>query len=125
MGRLSRNKGKVWEREVAQRFREVMPGVTIRRGLQSRGGTREVPDVEMPYFLVECKHGILTNPRGALAQAEDAVGASGLVPIAVTKDNRQEPIVTMRFDAFLKMVGEWWGLSEDAKTRAEAARKKR
>lgn len=125
MGLLSRRKGKVWEREVARRFREVLPGCHVRRGLQSRDGA-EAADVEgVPYFWIECKHQALPNIAAALQQARDAsthhermvagraleanetASARRRWPIAVVKRNRAEPLVAMGFDDFLALVREW------------------
>lgn len=108
MGRMSRRKGHDWEREVATRFREVFGHDEVRRGLQSRSG-EEVPDVEVPCFWVECKRERRTNPKAALLQAAAAT-PKGRMPIAICKDDRQEPTVTLLFDDFLELVGEWWRL---------------
>ena len=106
MGRASRRKGHDWEREVATRFREIFGNEQVRRGLQSRSG-EEVPDVEVPCFWIECKREKRTNPRAALTQAVDAA-TKGRIPIAVCKDDRRDPIVTLLLDDFLELVGEWW-----------------
>jgi hypothetical protein len=109
MGALSRRKGHNWERAVAKRFREVFPDA--RRGTQTRQGY-EAPDVETPVFWIEAKVGRRTNPKAALAQALEAMSnnpeAKGLIPIAVCKDDRCEPTVTLGLEDFLELVGEWW-----------------
>ena len=64
-GKASRTKGHTFERWVAAEMRKIMPGESIKRGLQSRGGGAEEADVEMPYFHIECKVGKLPNPRAA------------------------------------------------------------
>jgi len=111
-GAASRRKGHTWERAVAAKFREVMPGAEIKRGFQTRGGGAEEADVEMPYFHVECKVGKLPNPRAALAQAvRDR--QPGKMPIAVVKDDRKPPFVVLHLDDFLDLIGEWWTAGSD------------
>ena len=105
-GARSRRKGAAFERELAQRFREVMPGAGVRRGLQYRTG-EEAPDVEVPCFWVEAKHHHRTNVRAAMRQAEGAC-PPGRWPIAVCKDDHATPLVTMQLDDFLELVREWW-----------------
>lgn len=106
MGALSRRKGAAWERELVRRFREVMPGAEVRRGLQSRSG-EEVPDVDCPVFWPEAKRGRQPNVRAALRQAE-ASAPKGRIPLAVIRDDRAEPFVVLGLDDFLELVAEWW-----------------
>lgn len=107
MGNLSRRKGQRWERELVHVFARVFGPENVRRGLQFRAG-REVPDVVVPAFWVEAKRGKLTNPRAALAQALRDAQGKGLWPIAVCRDDGEEPFVAMTLDDFLDLVGEWW-----------------
>ncbi len=106
-GVRSRRKGASWERELVRRFREVMPGAEVRRGFQARSG-EEAADVECPVFWIEAKRGKKPNIRGALAQAIEA-SPSGRMPIAVVRDDRSDPTVTLLLDDFLELVGDWWG----------------
>ncbi len=115
MSASQRRKGAQWERDLAKLFAEAMPGGDVKRGIgQSRGGGAEVPDVVCPAFHVEAKVGKLPNPRAALAQAERDVESaeSKLWPVAVVKDDRKAPFVTMRLDDFLDLVGEWWEMRQ-------------
>jgi len=106
-GAASRRKGIAWEREVVHAFAKVFGEKKVRRGLQYRDGS-ECADVVVPAFHVECKRGARTNPRAALAQATaDSVG-KGLWPVAVCKDDKEEPFVVMPFDDFLDLLREWW-----------------
>ena len=63
-GAHSRRKGAGFERELVQRFREVMPDATIRRGLQFRTG-EETPDVDCPVFWPEAKRAASSRTSGA------------------------------------------------------------
>lgn len=107
MGLRSRRKGAAFERELVHRFRAELPGLSIRRGAQARGGN-EAPDVDVPGLWVEAKHGQKVNHRAALAQAiRDAAGTR--MPVAVCKDDRSDPIVLMRLDDFLALWRTSWG----------------
>jgi hypothetical protein len=81
LGKRSRNKGIVWEREVARRLRDIYP--EAKRGAQSRTG-RDAPDVVGLPWHVECKCGVKPNPRAALDQA--------------TRDSRGLPVVVAIHD---------------------------
>ena len=107
MGALSRRKGAHFERELVHVFAEVFGTERVRRGLQYRDGA-ECPDVIAPGLWVEAKVGKLTNPRAAIRQAVDASAGKGLLPVAVSKDDRTEPLVTMRLDDFVDLLREWW-----------------
>jgi len=107
---MSRNKGASFERALVHRFREVMPDAEVRRGLQYRSG-EEAADVEVPCFFIEAKHHKKTNIRAAMRQA---IGAcpKGRWPLAITKDNHAEPLVTIGLEDFLELLREWWARRE-------------
>jgi hypothetical protein len=107
MGAASRRKGIVWEREVVHVLAQVFGEDKVHRGLQYRDGS-ECADVVVPAFHVECKRGIRTNPRAALAQATEDSAGKGLWPIAVCKDDKEEPFVVMPLDDFVDLLREWW-----------------
>lgn len=107
-GLMSRRKGAGFERELVLLFREAMPGCDVRRGLQSRSG-QEVADVECPVFWIEAKRGKQPNIRGALRQAKEAA-SKGRIPVAVIRDDRADPTVTLDLADFLELVREWWEL---------------
>ena len=102
MGAGQRRKGHDFERWLVQRFREALPHVTVRRGLQSRSGKEEA-DVEVPPFWVEAKRGKKPNVRAALDQAESDAPA-GRIPVAVIRDDRASPFVVLPLEYFLVMV---------------------
>ena len=104
MSKLSRTKGKVWEREVARMLRAFFGGgALIKRGYQTRSG-RDGADVEGTPFWVECKHGRNCRPEAALVQAEAASVGDPRTAIAVCKSNRGKPFVALRLDRFLALV---------------------
>ena len=108
-GASNRRKGIAWERELVWRFREVMPGAEVKRGLQSRSG-EEVADVDCPVFWIEAKRGRKPNVRAALKQAE-ACAPKGRIPVAVIRDDQSAAFVALPLEDFLELVREWWELS--------------
>ena len=107
MSKLSRTKGKVWEREVARMFRAYFGGgALIKRGYQTRSG-RDGADVEGTPFWIECKHQRNCTPEAALVQAEEASSGAGdkRTSIAVCKSHRGKPFVVIRLDRFLSLAG--------------------
>ena len=108
-GRASRRKGHDFERLIVARLSCVFGNGQVRRGLQYRDGT-DCPDVIAPGLWIECKRGRMTNPRAALRQAVSDSTGKGLWPVAVTKDDRDAPHVTMRLDDFVDLLAEWHAL---------------
>ena len=105
-GRSSRIKGAAWERTVVGKLRYCMPDADVKRGLQYRTG-EEAPDVDMPVFWPELKAHKRVNIKAALRQAIDTA-PKGRIPVAITKDDRQSPLVTLLLEDFLDLVREWW-----------------
>jgi hypothetical protein len=100
-GASSRTKGHNFEREVAKQLREIYPDA--RRGLQYQDGTG-CPDVVGTPFHVECKVGKKPNIRAALRQAKNDCKDDSLVCIAVTREDRKEPTVTLDWTHFLEIL---------------------
>lgn len=128
MGRREVAKGKEFEREIAARFREHMPGCNARRGLSQSRCAEEGADVQVPFFHVECKR-YACSPVAALEQAlEDCSGDGGVSralhpacsdhmwPLAITRANRQPAIAHMYLEDFLTLVAEWYELKLGAKS---------
>jgi len=106
-GRSARVKGAGWERELAKILAEVL-GDGVKRGLgQTRAGG-EVPDVVAPPYWVEAKRMKRCSPKAALAQAVEAMAESRspefTTPVAICKDDRQSPTVTMFLNDWLELV---------------------
>lgn len=104
MGKLSRTKGKVFERQIAKDLREAL-GLThdtVKRGLQSRFGGGEVPDVMVDGLPIhwECKHSNSCSPAAALRQAADDVSTRNALelPVVVLKRDRAASVVWMYAD---------------------------
>ena len=60
------------------------------------------PDIRAPFFDVECKTGRRPSTRKALSQAREAC-ADNQVPIAVIKDDDDEPFVVIDWYTFLAL----------------------
>lgn len=101
MGALSRRKGKTFEQAIARDLRDALglPKETVRRGLQSRAGGGEVPDVIVDGLPIhwECKHTDASVIRSALTQASGDVVTRRAVelPVVIVKRDRQQPLVFM------------------------------
>lgn len=114
MGASQRRKGHNFERDVVHFFRSHLglSATEVKRGLsQPRGGTGEEPDVILPDSLrwwVECKVGARPNLLAALDQARDGIKKAGSykMPMVVAKRDREEPVVLLELEDFLKVVSE-------------------
>ena len=105
MGKYSRDKGARFEREIANRLKEVFGLRTTRSSGQCFSGDLRA-DVDCPKIWVECKVGKRPNIKAALEQAEEAEASArtGKSPVAICKWDRQEPIVSMRLDYFIEII---------------------
>lgn len=102
-----RAKGHRFERRVAADATEVM-GQQVNRTIQFRGGQSDGSDVVVKPFAIECKHykklGGLINRAYEQAKRD---AKEGYIPICICKGDRQEPLVTMGYDDFWKLIKEW------------------
>lgn len=103
-GRGARIKGANFERELAKIISEETC-IEAKRGLaQTRGGGAEVSDVEMPLIHIEAKRHKKCNIRAALDQAINDSQVNGKIPVAITRDDRKEALVTMRLSDWLPFL---------------------
>lgn len=105
MGLLSKNKGKVGEREVAHTM--IRHGFEARRGQQFSGGD-DSPDVKhsMEGFHIEVKRTERLNLNAAIKQANDDK-TDKETALVVHRSNRQPWLVTMEFEEFLKLMAAY------------------
>jgi len=94
-GRLSRRKGKVWEREVARSLRPIF-GDSVHRGHQdARGGSGagEGSDIEGTPFYMECRHEATYDWRRHFreTQAKRAERGDDRPMVLVAKDGKKPP----------------------------------
>tara|TARA_B100000131_G_C17838395_1_gene500736 strand:+ start:261 stop:620 length:360 start_codon:yes stop_codon:yes gene_type:complete len=102
-GRGARAKGANFERWTANYLSENT-SLEARRGLaQTRGGGAEVSDVEIDYIHIEAKRHKRCNIKAALNQAINDCAANGKLPVAITKDDRQEVLCTMLLTDWVKL----------------------
>lgn len=102
MGKMSKDKGKVGEREVAELIRSY--GFEARRGQQNRGGPG-TPDVihSIPNVHVEVKRTETLSLYKALEQAiSDADGSE--VPVVFHRRSRHQWVVILDAENFLELV---------------------
>jgi len=108
-GKGARLKGANFERHLAKLISEKTV-LSARRGLgQTRGGGAEVSDVEIDYIHIEAKRHKRCNIKSALEQAITDANNNGKIPVAVTKDDRKEILVTMRFEDWIDFFNSFLG----------------
>ena len=73
----------------------------------SRVAPHPAADVVTPRLSIECKAHRRTNARAALRQAAGGARAEGRWAVAVCKDNRRLPLVTMSFEDFVALLRDW------------------
>lgn len=105
MGKASRDKGKRFERMVALLFKEHFGSKLAYRGapIQASGGCKAADVVvpEFPFLHVECSHGKTVSPHAKMQQAIRDSG--GKMPVVVTRRDRGDVLVTLRFEDFAKV----------------------
>jgi hypothetical protein len=109
MGKMERDKGARFEREVAVDLRPIFP--RARRGYQRFTGQDEPDVAEVPPFWIECRHRKKVSALTVLKLAEKSIadrGAKGKMPVAVTKVDRDVAMVSMRLDDWLEVIEAWW-----------------
>lgn len=105
MGKASKDKGKRGELLLVRFLRDH--GYECRRTAQYCGQTGDAADVVgLPGLHIECKFVERLNIMEALRQAiHDA--KSGLIPVVFHKRSREEWLVTLRAEDFMKIYAEW------------------
>lgn len=105
-GRGARQKGFQFERDLAKMLTERL-SIPFKRGLgQTRNGGAEVCDVyseEIPWLHIEAKRQKKCNIKAALKQAIEDIGEQKKFPVAITKDDHEDILVTMK-------LGDWMEL---------------
>ena len=111
MSAYQRTKGLRFERELCRRLRDLY-GSGVKRTIQSRGGSKDGPDVDGTPWFIEAKVGAAPSPRRALLQAE-AAAEERQDPrpcIAVCKWDSEgggkapDELVTMRWSTFMQLL---------------------
>lgn len=104
MGKMSREKGKRYERELASKLKEY--GYDARRTAQYCGNTGDASDVVgLDGIHIEAKHQEKIMIYDWMAQAinDSSEEGKGNIPAVFFRKNYCETLVCMRFDDFMKL----------------------
>lgn len=108
MGKMSRDKGKAGEREVAKLLKSF--GFSgARRGQQFAGGGDSPDVVGLPGFHIEVKRSETFSPYAALSQAIGDSAKGEDIPIVFHRRNSNEWIVVIQANDFLNFIREQQG----------------
>lgn len=125
MAKMSRDKGKRFEREVSSLFREW--GYEAHRTAQYKGKTGDAGDVEgVPGIHIEAKHQERMHLYEWMEQSERDAAAekAGNLPIVIHKANNKPVLVSMKFEDWILLYNEWhstrellrkWGIKDESK----------
>ena len=110
MSKLSRDKGKRWERDVTNQLKKSLGDHVKRTGWMQVGA--EMPDVHAAPFFIECKVGKQPRLMAALQQAKDGLERHQNLgnhdnfnyPIVIAKFDRQDPVVLMPLSVFEEIM---------------------
>jgi len=108
MGKMSREKGKRFERLVASLFKDW--GYDAHRTAQFRGNTGQAGDVEgVPFIHIEAKHQERMNLYEWIEQSESDARAEGKgnLPVVIHHANLKPILVTMRFEHWIQLYNEY------------------
>lgn len=108
MGKMSRDKGKRYERELANALKEF--GYDTHRTAQTMGKTGQAADVVgLPGIHIEAKHVEQMRLYEWMAQAiHDANEAGrGDLPAVFHRKNGEKTLVTMRLEDWIVIYTEW------------------
>lgn len=106
-GRMSREKGKRGERELAAVFRSY--GYGCRRGQQYSGANGDADVVGLPGIHIEAKRVEKLNLYDAITQSIHDAAAKGdnEIPIVAHRRNNCKWLVTLGIDDFMTIYKEW------------------
>ena len=108
MGRMSREKGKRFERFVANLFKDW--GYDTHRTAQFKGKTGDAGDVEgAPYIHIEAKHQERMCLYDWMEQSEADARAEGAgnLPVVIHKANNKSVLVTMKWEHWIQLYNEY------------------
>lgn len=109
MGKMSREKGKRFEREIASKLKEYGYD-DARRTAQYCGNTGDASDVVgLDGIHIEAKHQEKIMIYDWMAQAinDSSEEGKGNIPAVFFRKNYCETLVCMRFDDFMKLYKEY------------------
>lgn len=104
MGKMSREKGKRYEREVASYLKAQ--GYDCRRGQQYCGSSGDADVIGLPGIHIECKHAEKMSLYDWMDQSvRDS--RENEIPVVFHRKNNCETLVTMRADDWIRMYREY------------------
>lgn len=104
MGKMSREKGKRYEREVASYLKAQ--GYDCRRGQQYCGSSGDADVIGLPGIHIECKHVEKMSLYDWMGQSvRDA--RENEIPVVFHRKNNCETLVTMRADDWIQLYREY------------------
>ena len=103
MGKMSREKGKAFERTIARILREH--GYDARRGQQYCGASGDADVIGLDGIHIEAK---AVEKMTLYPWMEQSISDAkeGEMPIVIHKQNYKDILVTMRFEDWLKLYGK-------------------
>lgn len=104
MGKMSREKGKRGERELAKKLREY--GYDCRRGQQFCGANGDADVVGLPGIHIEVKRTERLNIYDAMDQAKRDKRI-GEIPVVMHRKNNCEWLAILRLEDFMEQYREW------------------
>ena len=105
MGKTSRDKGKVGERELAGYLREY--GYECKRGVQYCGKTGAADVIGLPGIHIECKRVEHLNLYNAVSQSKSDA-KEGELPTVFHRKNHCQWLVTMELDTWMEIYQEYF-----------------
>lgn len=103
MSKMSRDKGKRGERELASKLREY--GYDTRRGQQYCGANGDADVIGLPGIHIECKRTERLSLYDAMAQAK-ADARLGEMPVVMHRKNNSEWLVIQPLSDWIEMYKE-------------------
>lgn len=103
MGKMSRDKGKRGERELASKLREY--GYDAKRGQQYCGANGDADVIGLPGIHIECKRTERLSLYDAMAQAKADVRL-GEMPVVMHRKNNSEWLVIQPLADWIEMYKE-------------------
>lgn len=108
MGKMSRDKGKVYEREIANALKTH--GYDTRRSAQVMGKTGQAADVVgLPGIHIEAKRQEQIRIYDWMEQAirDSEASGKGDLPAVFFRKNNEKTMVCMRLDDWMEIYKEW------------------
>ena len=101
-GKMSRQKGHAFEREIAQAFRLVFP--EARRHLEyQKSEARGFDIANTGKYRIQCKRGRRYASLSAIKEV-DADEVLGEVPVLVTRGDNEPALVALPLDEFMRLL---------------------